>query len=119
MRFNKAHPDPEESIRKEVDDLVSIIKQISSRASECKAVKDFSKVTTEKHDIYAMGLTLYAIATSQKALDEFLAKREVDQNAIPSFQGYGVKPELQEVLIGMLNKDPDVRMSLEEAISKL
>jgi serine/threonine protein kinase len=115
MKYKRSNP----ADTAKVDDLDKKIKTLLSQASDLRPIRDYACVTTKAHDNYALGLSLYAAFTSQKALDSFLEKRDSDIDAVPSFDGYSVEPALQEVLIGLLDKDPVKRITLEDALRRL
>lgn len=102
-----------------VESLHGELKSLKQAKEKARPFKDFSQVTTFQHDIYALGLSFYALFLSKAALDDFLTQRDKDMRAEPSFEGYDIKAPIQEMIKGMLKVDPKERMSLEAALALL
>lgn len=110
--FQRANPEHPEVAR-----ITEMLKDIKAEILGLSPCKDFSQVTTRKHDLYALGLTLLGLVTSQDALATILSSnRALDFKDVTHdiFEGYEVSKQMQDVLLGLLKKDPAERFSWRE-----
>jgi serine/threonine protein kinase len=113
MKYLKANP----SDKAIIDGLKLELKALRDERAALKPQKDFSCVTTFKHDNYALGLTMFGLFTSKEALDKFLESRDEDISCSPLFEGYDVSPKMQVLITGLLKASPTERLSLDEAMA--
>ena len=86
-------------------------------APEILRKKDYKPYDGMKADIFSLGITLLYMVTGQEQLDEFIEYKEdynfVDYLNKTKIQIKNVSPNLQTLIIKMLDFDPEKRPSIE------
>lgn len=101
----------------EAHTLYSRLEEVRKLKLEARSIKDFSCVTTQKHDLYALGLVIYGLFTSQEALDALISLR-YDKNDFVHVELDEHLPEALKVLVkGLLEQDPSARFGWDEILT--
>jgi serine/threonine protein kinase len=113
-QWKKANPESADSAK--VDELLAQIETLRRLKAEKKGIKDLAPYTTQKHDIYALGLVLYALFTSKSDFDSLIASRDGGRGDHSRYElaKYGLDPKISSLIQGMLAKDPSERWGWDQ-----